>query len=70
MSFGTWQGRLPQGLRLAGISTPEAANQFLTEHYLGEFNRKFMTAADKGSAFRRPTRTIWTGSLQFKLSAR
>src|SRR5215472_2745325 len=28
-SFGTWQGRLPQELRLAGIGTPEAANQFL-----------------------------------------
>ena len=25
-NFGTWQGRLPQELRLRGITTPEAAN--------------------------------------------
>jgi hypothetical protein len=57
-SFGTWQGRLPQELRLAGIGTPEAANQFLAERYIAEFNRKFMVpAAEKGHAFRRPTRS-------------
>ncbi len=28
-SFGMWQGRLPQELRLAGISTSEEANRFL-----------------------------------------
>ena len=57
-SFGTWQGRLPQELRLAGIGTPEAANQFLREHYVAEFNAKFaVAAAEKGTAFRRPTRT-------------
>jgi transposase len=37
-SFGTWQGRLPQELRLAGISTVEGANQFLRERYIAEFN--------------------------------
>jgi hypothetical protein len=26
--FGTWQGRLPQELRLAGITTMEGANAF------------------------------------------
>ncbi len=57
-SFGTWQGRLPQELRLAGITTREEANQFLRDRYIAEFNAKFMTpAAEKGSAFRRPTRT-------------
>ena len=57
-SFGTWQGRLPQELRLAGLVTPEAANQFLSERYIAEFNSKFSTpAAQKGTAFRRPTRT-------------
>jgi transposase len=57
-SFGTWQGRLPQELRLAGIDTPKAANLFLLEHYIAAFNRKFAVAAiEKGSAFRRPTRT-------------
>ena len=30
-NFGTWQGRLPQELRLRGIITLEAANRFLRE---------------------------------------
>jgi transposase len=57
-SFGTWQGRLPQELRLAGIDTQEGANGFLREHYIAEFNQKFaVTAKEKGTAFRRATRT-------------
>ena len=39
-SFGTWQGRLPQELRLAGISTVEGANRFLRERYIAEFNEQ------------------------------
>jgi transposase len=51
-SFGTWQGRLPQELRLRGIRTVEAANAFLREHYIAEFNRRFqVAAAQRGSAF-------------------
>jgi transposase len=51
-SFGTWQGRLPQELRLHGITTPEAANRFLREEYIAEFNRRFrVAAAQPGSAF-------------------
>ena len=51
-SFGTWQGRLPQELRLAGIGTVEAANVFLREHYIAEFNRRFQVdAAQEGTAF-------------------
>lgn len=51
-NFGTWQGRLPQELRLRGIATVEQANRFLREHYVGEFNRKFaVPAAQSGSAF-------------------
>jgi hypothetical protein len=50
--FGTWQGRLPQELRLRGITTVEAANQFLREHYMGELNRRFQkSAAEPGTAF-------------------
>ena len=57
-SFGTWQGRLPQELRLAGIETVEAANAFLREQYIAEFNRKFQVAAtEKGTAFRRTSRS-------------
>jgi transposase len=50
--FGTWQGRLPQELRLAGIRTLEEANRFLRERYLPEMNRKFaVPAAERGHAF-------------------
>jgi transposase len=53
-SFGTWQGRLPQELRLAGIGSVEGANRFLRERYIGEFNAKFQAPAqEKGTAFRR-----------------
>ena len=56
-SFGTWQGRLPQELRLAGITTAEAANEFLNSRYIAAFNEKFaVAAAEKGTAFRRTTR--------------
>ncbi len=44
-SFGTWQGRLPQELRLHKIASLEAANVFLREHYIAEFNRHFQVAA-------------------------
>ena len=51
-NFGTWQGRLPQELRLAGITTLEEANRFLREKYIDEFNRKFtVAAAQRGTAF-------------------
>ena len=36
--FGTLQGRLPKDLRLAGITTVEAANAWLKAHYLAEHN--------------------------------
>lgn len=56
-SFGTWQNRLPQELRLAGISDLEAANQFLRTSYIAEFNRMFArAAAEKGTAFRKSGR--------------
>ena len=50
--FGTWQGRLPQELRLAGITGVEEANRFLRERYIPEINRKFgVAAAERGHAF-------------------
>jgi hypothetical protein len=56
-SFGTWQGRLPQELRVAGITDVETANRFLRDRYIGEFNTKFtVAAAEPGTAFRRCTR--------------
>jgi transposase len=51
-SFSTWQGRLPQELRLRQLGTLEAANRFLREAYIAEFNRRFQVApAQRGSAF-------------------
>ena len=50
--FGTWQGRLPQELRRAGITTMEAANEFIATKMIGWHNRKLAVAArEKGSAF-------------------
>jgi hypothetical protein len=51
-NFGTWQGRLPQELRLKTISTVGEANRFLREYYVAEFNRLFrVPAAHRGTAF-------------------
>jgi transposase len=66
-SFGTWQGRLPQELRLAGITTVEGANGFLRERYIAEFNGQFTTpAAEPGTAFRHTNRSDlnWIFSVQ------
>src|SRR6201997_1297873 len=59
-NFGTWQGRLPQELRLRGIRRREAANRFLREHSLAEFNARFQVpAAQRGNAFvRRSSRDL------------
>jgi hypothetical protein len=52
-NFGTWQNRLPQEMRVAGIKTLEEANRFLREQYIAEFNGKFSVAAqERGTAFR------------------
>src|SRR5205814_9662863 len=57
-SFGTWQGRLPQELRLAGINGLEEANTFLREHYIAEFNAKFTgPATENATAFRKTARS-------------
>jgi hypothetical protein len=57
-SFRTWQGRLPQELRIRGIQTLEDANRFLRS-YIREFNRKFTVEATESetSAFVPCTRT-------------
>jgi transposase len=50
--FGTWQGRLPPELRLQKITTASAANRFLREEYVPEFNRRFsVKATERGTAF-------------------
>jgi transposase len=51
-AFGTIQGRLPQELRLAGISTMEDANRFLAEVFWPAHNARFATPAEEpASAF-------------------
>lgn len=50
--FGTLQKRLPQELRLAGITGMAEANRFLKEVYLPQHNARFATPAEAdGSAF-------------------
>ncbi|HSU62104.1 MAG TPA: ISNCY family transposase [Bryobacteraceae bacterium] len=66
-NFGTWQGRLPQELRLAKISAVEDANRFLRDRYIAEFNAKFtVVAQEKGTAFCRCSRTDleWVFTIQ------
>lgn len=50
--FGTLQGRLPQELRSAGITSIEAANRYLSEVFLPAHNRRFQVkAAEPDTAF-------------------
>jgi transposase len=58
--FGTLQKRLPQELRLAGISTMEEANRFLKEVFWPAHNARFARPAEApGSAF-----VAFAGNLQ------
>ena len=51
-AFGTIQGRLPQELRVAGITTYAAANRYLAELFVPDFNRRFtVRPTDPASAF-------------------
>jgi transposase len=50
--FGTLQGRLPHELRLAEVATIDAANRFLKERFVPDYNARFaVPAAEQGSAF-------------------
>jgi hypothetical protein len=51
-AFGTIQGRLPQELRLNGITDYQAANRYLEQVFIPDFNRRFtVKPAQKESAF-------------------
>jgi transposase len=51
-AFGTIQGRLPQELRLNRISDYTAANDYLEQRFIPDFNRRFTTKpAQPESAF-------------------
>jgi len=50
--FGTWQGRLPQELRKAGITTMADANRYLREAFIPWHNSHLaVQAREEGSAF-------------------
>lgn len=50
--FGTWQGRLPQELRLRGIRVVAEANRFLRQVWVPKHNRTWtVSAAQPGTAF-------------------
>jgi hypothetical protein len=56
-NYRSWQGRFPQELRVRNIRCAEAANEFLSEEYVAEFNWRFsVPAAANGSAFVRKRR--------------
>jgi transposase len=51
-AFGTLQGRLPQELRVAGITDYAAANTYLSTTFIPDFNRRFTERpAQRESAF-------------------
>lgn len=55
---GTFQGRLVNELRVAGIATPEGANAYLRERFVAQLNAEFQRApADPASAFVSPGAT-------------
>jgi hypothetical protein len=50
--FGTLQKRLPQELRLSRIKTVAAANRYLRDRFVPDYNTRFaVPAAEPGSAF-------------------
>lgn len=51
-AFGTHQGRLPKELAFHGITAMDAANRYLKDAYLPNFNAEFMhLSSQEGSAF-------------------
>jgi hypothetical protein len=51
-AFGTHQGRLPNELALMGITDMQAANDYLRDHYMPQFNKEFShPSREQGSDF-------------------
>ncbi|MCA6099099.1 ISNCY family transposase [Bradyrhizobium sp. WSM 4400] len=62
--FGTLQDRLPKELRLAGITTVEAANAWLKAHYIPGHNAAFAIKPEQeGSAFVADRHEAWREAL-------
>jgi hypothetical protein len=59
-AFRTLQDRLPKEFALAGIRTVEAANRWLAETYIPEYNAAFAVAAEQeGSGFLHDRTAAW-----------
>jgi len=59
-AFATLQDRLPKEMKLAGIGTVAAANRWLRESYMADYNKRFaIAAAQEGSAFVADTAQAW-----------
>ncbi len=59
-AFLTLQDRLPKELAVAGITTAEAANRWLADTYIAEYNRLFAISPEQGhSAFVRDAVASW-----------
>lgn len=59
-AFLTLQDRLPKELALAGITTPEAANVWLAQTYIAEYNKLFaIDPEQEHSAFVRDAAGAW-----------
>ena len=59
-AFRTLQDRLPKELKLAGIATIAAANRFLAETFIPDYNARFAVApVQPGSAFVPTTSQAW-----------
>ncbi|BBB95619.1 transposase [Bradyrhizobium elkanii USDA 61] len=62
--FGTLQDRLPKELRLAGITTLEAANAWLKAHYIAGHNAAFAIKPEQeGTAFVADRHEAWREAL-------
>lgn len=68
--FNTLQDRLVAEMALAGITTLDEANRWLTDSFLDDFNRRFAVPATKtGSLFRAPSKPERTTVLCFRYEA-
>ena len=62
--FRTLQDRLPKELRLAGMTTVDAANAWLKAHYLAQHNAAFAIKAEQpGTAFVVDRHEAWREAL-------
>lgn len=63
-AFGTLQDRLPKELRLAGITTVDAANAWLKSHYIAVHNAAFAIKPEQdGTAFVADRHEAWRETL-------